>query len=333
MKMALSSFSGISRIRPETYRITSIHRYAALLTLATLGLAPVCALASLPRPSFLPLIPSDGNVLTGVAAAADGGFWVQVDQWRNGLDPYGETFAKDGAPAFENVSARGSIAAIPGRNAYWVVNHEGQIFARGDAPQLCEGWLNNCSGYIRTDPLVEIVGAAATSTGNGLWALDRKGRVWTAGDTQSYGDVTNDPAIPTGIVATPSGKGYYIVLEDGGVFSFGDAVFFGSTGGKRPGGHHLTGIALHRNGNNAVDGYWLLGADGAIYTFGSAPFLGNGGIDPLRRRATSLVSLPSAGPTQGYAWVLEDGTVSFVTKPPNLISGPMPGPPDPLPES
>jgi hypothetical protein len=34
------------------------------------------------------------------------------------------------------------------------------------------------------------------------------------------------------MAATPSGKGYWLVAADGGVFSFGDAGFFGSEGGK-----------------------------------------------------------------------------------------------------
>jgi hypothetical protein len=46
-------------------------------------------------------------------------------------------------------------------------------------------------------------------------------------------------------VATPTGQGYYILISDGGVYSFvGDAVFYGSTGGSRHEGHDLTGIAL-----------------------------------------------------------------------------------------
>ncbi len=32
------------------------------------------------------------------------------------------------------------------------------------------------------------------------------------------------------MAATPSGAGYWLVASDGGVFSFGDAQFFGSTG-------------------------------------------------------------------------------------------------------
>ena len=33
------------------------------------------------------------------------------------------------------------------------------------------------------------------------------------------------------MAATPDGKGYWLVASDGGIFTFGDARFFGSTGG------------------------------------------------------------------------------------------------------
>jgi len=45
-----------------------------------------------------------------------------------------------------------------------------------------------------------------------------------------------------GIAATPDGKGYWEVASDGGVFSFGDAVFQGSMGGK-PLDQPVVGIA------------------------------------------------------------------------------------------
>ena len=32
------------------------------------------------------------------------------------------------------------------------------------------------------------------------------------------------------MAATPTGNGYWFVASDGGIFSFGDAVFHGSTG-------------------------------------------------------------------------------------------------------
>ena len=36
-----------------------------------------------------------------------------------------------------------------------------------------------------------------------------------------------------GLVAAPSGGGYWTVSREGGIFSFGDARFLGSTGGQR----------------------------------------------------------------------------------------------------
>jgi hypothetical protein len=259
------------------------------------------------------------ELLTSLAAAPDGGFWVQVDNGFDKNSDAGETFAINGAPAFHNIPIRGSIAAIPGRNGYWVVTGGGegfpvQIIARGDAPHLCDGLLSNCSGFPKNPgPSDMIVGAAATPLGRGLWAVDRKGRVWTAGDAQPYGDVQKDTSIPTGIVATPSGKGYYIVQADGGVFSFGDAVFHGSTGGKKPGGHDVTGIALSIGDDGKVNGYWLVADDGAVYTFGQAPFWGNAGINS--QKVTSIVSFPAPTPhgppqrTRGYSWVFEHGGV------------------------
>ena len=33
------------------------------------------------------------------------------------------------------------------------------------------------------------------------------------------------------MAATPDGKGYWFVASDGGIFAYGDAGFYGSTGG------------------------------------------------------------------------------------------------------
>ena len=44
------------------------------------------------------------------------------------------------------------------------------------------------------------------------------------------GNTLNKPMV--GIASTPDGKGYWLVAADGGVFSFGDAGFYGSMGGN-----------------------------------------------------------------------------------------------------
>jgi hypothetical protein len=41
----------------------------------------------------------------------------------------------------------------------------------------------------------------------------------------------NKPIV--GVAVTPTGKGYWLVAGDGGIFNFGDAGFFGSAGSLR----------------------------------------------------------------------------------------------------
>ena len=70
--------------------------------------------------------------------------------------------------------------------------------------------------------------------------------------------------------STPSGNGYWLVASDGGIFSFGDAAFHGSTGAIRL-NQPITGI-MRAPGS----GYWLVAKDGGIFTF-NAGFYGAGG--------------------------------------------------------
>jgi hypothetical protein len=79
----------------------------------------------------------------------------------------------------------------------------------------------------------------------------------------------NKPACA--IERTPSGNGYWIFAEDGGVFSFGDAQFYGSAG-SLPLNKPIVGATVAPNG----DGYWLVAADGGVFAFGpGAPFHGS----------------------------------------------------------
>ena len=55
------------------------------------------------------------------------------------------------------------------------------------------------------------------------------------------------------MAATPSGHGYWLSAADGGVFSFGDAGFFGSMGGQTL-GNPVAAMAATPDGA----GYWLL---------------------------------------------------------------------------
>jgi hypothetical protein len=71
------------------------------------------------------------------------------------------------------------------------------------------------------------------------------------------------------MTTVPGGGGYWFVAADGGIFSFGDARFYGSMGGI-PLDLPVVGMA-----SNFGNGYWLTAADGGMFSFGSAPFYGS----------------------------------------------------------
>ncbi len=104
---------------------------------------------------------------------------------------------------------------------------------------------------------------------------------------------------------TPGGNGYWMVGLDGGVFSFGDATYYGSLPGLGIRVNDIVGIASTSDGR----GYWLLGADGGVFAFGDATYHGSlpgvlGG--PAPNPMTSIVRTPDG---LGYWIVGTDGGV------------------------
>ena len=123
------------------------------------------------------------------------------------------------------------------------------------------------------------------------------------------------------MAVTPSGGGYWLLGRDGGIFSYGDAQFFGSTGAialKAP----VTDMAATATGN----GYHLVAEDGGIFAFGDAQFLGSTGAMVLDRPVTSMTRSAA-----GYWLVALDGGIFAFSAP---FHGSLPGVLDPndLPE-
>jgi hypothetical protein len=85
---------------------------------------------------------------------------------------------------------------------------------------------------------------------------------------------------------TPAGKGYWLVASDGGMFSFGDAAFYGSTGGT-PLNRPIIGMAPARTGR----GYWLVASDGGVFAFGDVQFLGSAGALRLAQPIVAVSAL------------------------------------------
>ena len=109
----------------------------------------------------------------------------------------------------------------------------------------------------------------------------------------------NQPIV--GMAATPDGKGYWLVAADGGIFSYGDAGFYGSTGSlvlNAP----IVGMATTHDGK----GYWLVAADGGIFTYGDAGFYGSAGAANLPDPVVGMVASPDGG---GYLIATANGVV------------------------
>src|SRR5690242_7762657 len=94
----------------------------------------------------------------------------------------------------------------------------------------------------------------------------------SSGTNRDLGSVAslNEPLVS--IAATRSGNGYWLAAADGGVFTFGDAHFFGSTGNMQ-----LTRPIISITPTPSGKGYWLAASDGGVFTFGDARFYGSTG--------------------------------------------------------
>jgi IPT/TIG domain len=130
----------------------------------------------------------------------------------------------------------------------------------------------------------------------------------TTTTTTSAPPVTSPPSPPP---PAPT-HGYWLVGSDGGIFTFGSAQFYGSTGSlrlQRP----VVGITPTRDRG----GYWLVGSDGGIFAFGDAGFhgsipgvglspAGSGGPHSLQAPIVGMVPSTDGG---GYFMVASDGGV------------------------
>jgi SpoIID/LytB domain protein len=95
--------------------------------------------------------------------------------------------------------------------------------------------------------------------------------------------------------------GYWVNATDGGVFSFGNAQFWGSTGNMRL-NKPVVGIAATHDAR----GYWEVATDGGVFSFGDAHFWGSTGNIVLNKPAVSMATTPDGG---GYWLVASDGGV------------------------
>ncbi len=151
--------------------------------------------------------------------------------------------------------------------------------------------------------------AAGTPAQGSMQVLSLQGHVTSTtgdinGEDPSWIHVQGTPGLGSPIVglsSTPSGSGYQMVSADGGILSYGQSTFYGSTGGlvlNKP----IVGMASTPNGQ----GYWLVASDGGIFSFGDAQFYGSTGGLVLNKPIVGMASTPNG---QGYWLVASDGGI------------------------
>jgi hypothetical protein len=122
------------------------------------------------------------------------------------------------------------------------------------------------------------------------------------------GTYENDPgATSQGFLDAYTGpQGYWLAASDGGIFTFGNLAFYGSTGGivlNKP----IVGMASTPDGQ----GYWLVASDGGIFAFGDAVFWGSvpGVLKAGQVLNRPIVGMASTPDGKGYWVVASDGGI------------------------
>ncbi len=185
-------------------------------------------------------------------------------------------------------------------HGYWLVGGDGGIFTFGSAQ------FHGSTGALRLSR--PVVGITPTASRNGYWLDAADGGVFAFGDAGFYGSVPGSGILPAGtpgpvrrldapvvgMVPSASGRGYFMVASDGGVFAFGDAEFEGSC----PGIGSCSGAAVAVMPDASGHGYWLVTATGNVYTFGDAQYLGAPG-----NQGSPVTSAVRTADGRGY-WIL-----------------------------
>ena len=144
-------------------------------------------------------------------------------------------------------------------------------------------------------------GSLPSAVGDPFWLVTPGGSVEPYGVTD-YGSPAGHLNLPlVSAVRTIDAKGYWLTASDGGVFSYGSAHFFGSTGALRL-NRPIVGMAQSPDER----GYWLVASDGGIFSFGSALFHGSTGALTLNQPIVGMAATPDGG---GYWLVASDGGI------------------------
>jgi hypothetical protein len=186
------------------------------------------------------------------------------------------------------------LAALAGRDGSFrnvVAAATGNVLAVADDSGGQSIFLSDDLSRVPAELFTPIEASTGSKTSFGQPAISRRFLVF-ANDKGLFAYSLRRAAPPTG---------YWLVASDGGVFTFGDAPFLGSTGDivlNKP----IVGTAL----TPTDQGYWMVASDGGVFAFGDAGFFGSTGAMTLNSPVVGMAPTPTG---QGYWLVAADGGI------------------------
>jgi hypothetical protein len=260
----------------------------------------------------------------------DGGSAAPAYLWSQQLSASGTSFEPGSQPSLLIYNNRATYpweatvedpSMVSAHGSYYLVFSAGIYHSAGYSEGIatCSGPTGPCGAQSQ---ILTTYGSALGPGGGAVFA-DDAGNWWldyaawqggSAGCT-SYGcgaarrlfvapiSLPGNNPPPVAHCSAPAGAlaGYRFVASDGGIFSFGNLPFCGSTGGQ-PLNRPIVGMAATRTGG----GYWLVASDGGIFAFGDAGFHGSTGAVALNKAIVGMAATPSG---KGYWLVASDGGI------------------------
>jgi hypothetical protein len=272
------------------------------LTLADFGTAQFTNLAASSNVSSgdfpVDMVDANGNVIASPGALSNNSFSIAYD----GHSPTLASTTTTTSVSPTSVSLGGSAT------------YSATVTSASGTPTGTVTFTNASNVLCTTGQLVDGAGSctsAGAPAGSDAITATYSGDSSFAGSAATTILQVGSPA--TTSAQTSSGHGYWLVGSDGGIFTFGSAQFYGSTGAltlQRP------VVGMTPTGNRG--GYWLVASDGGIFSFGNAGYFGSIpglGIAPAGTSGTAkrlnapVVGMVPSADDGGYFMVASDGGV------------------------
>ena len=192
------------------------------------------------------------------------------------------------------------VASVIGRDATGAYGGYSQLQRLFNAGKITWGWQTYAWSYGAWEPRAQL-----RQIENGIAAGSEDLDQSVADDFGQWGPNAPGPTLSSpigflGVTSTADGGGYWVVKSDGGVFSYGNAPFFGSAANL---GLAKPPIAIAATSD--ARGYYLAAQDGGVFSFGDAGFDGSMGGKHLNAPVVGLAQAAGGG----YYLVAADGGV------------------------